>query len=139
MGIKEQEKWLGLDFDGTIADFAKEPGEFGDPLPGVKEEIKALREDGYKIFLDTCRLSTRYHTLPHVLKEIKKLKEWFDQNDIEIDEIDVNQKREAVCRFDDRCIHVDPTSKKPWEDCVKEFVKFETDMLNAWVRHHNVK
>lgn len=46
-----------VDFDGTIADYHgyRGPGKFEEPLPGAKEALIRLQEEGYRIVVFTSR------------------------------------------------------------------------------------
>ena len=50
-------KDLCVDLDGTILTFDGWKGEewFGEPLPGARKALKALKDDGWTIIIHTCR------------------------------------------------------------------------------------
>lgn len=51
---------VAVDFDGTIAKFDGWKGEehIGDPIPGAKEALTKLKEQGHVIIVYTCRKRT---------------------------------------------------------------------------------
>jgi len=56
-------KIVAIDFDGCIADYSKGwLGEnvFGDVIPGCKEALQRMKDDGYKIIIYTVREHTRW-------------------------------------------------------------------------------
>lgn len=67
-------KSVAIDIDGVIADYSMgwQGDDFiGDPLPGAREFLQSLREDGYKVILHSCRSTKRLveycfkHMLPY--------------------------------------------------------------------------
>lgn len=69
---------IAIDFDGTIVKH-KYP-EIGEPIQGAIDTIKALRENGHKIFLWTMRGSNREYGRNLLAEAVEYLKE----NDIEL-------------------------------------------------------
>lgn len=61
--------WLSIDFDGVVSTYDGWKGfdVLGQPIPEVRECLKACREKGYKIVIFTTRLDTP--TLRAWLKE----------------------------------------------------------------------
>ena len=57
--MSEEEKVVAIDFDGTIVEFEGWDGPYsvGDVLweENPRENLKALRENGYKVMIYTCR------------------------------------------------------------------------------------
>ena len=52
----QRPKILALDLDGTALKYdGYNPDEFGDPVPGMVEELEKLRRAGWKIVIWTCR------------------------------------------------------------------------------------
>ena len=54
-------KTLAVDFDGVIADYEngyKGVDVFGQPLPGAAETLQALKDEGWRIIIYTCRQDT---------------------------------------------------------------------------------
>ena len=114
--------------DSTIC-HNESDGKFGKPLEEAKEAIAELRKRGYKIVIESGRLSSRLHGTDKIKKTIKEMEKWFKEQGIEVDEIPMNMKVQNVVKFDDRAITVDPRSKTCWADAMEEFLKNE-DRLN---------
>lgn len=55
-------KVLALDLDGTLLEHETYPN-YGAPIPGMKEEIEALRQAGWKVAIWTCRNKEEYDTI----------------------------------------------------------------------------
>jgi hypothetical protein len=71
------DRWVCFDFDGVCSQYHDnfEEDVFGDPIPGVAEAVKIIREEGLKAVLFTAR------------KVTPKLKEWLEENGFEFDTI----------------------------------------------------
>jgi hypothetical protein len=123
---KKPQPTIGVDFDGTLCDFAY-PG-IGSPKPGAKEALAAFRKMGYRVVIWTCR-TCHYHydifggdpnqpTLerPFVIE----MKEWLDRHGFEYDEIDDGSrgKLHAALYIDDKGIRFDDN----WPE-IAEFVE----------------
>ena len=66
----EEVKWLGVDFDKTIANTGGHPDYIPrEPLPGAVEALKALDKKGYKIVIYTARHWADYINIEAYCKE----------------------------------------------------------------------
>lgn len=52
-------KILGIDLDGTLLQHEKYPA-YGAPIPGMKEQLEAIRMSGWKVSVWTCRNAEEY-------------------------------------------------------------------------------
>lgn len=97
-----------VDFDGTIAPFGDLFG-FPPPLPGAKEFLDTLRENGYTIVIFTSRLSTVWHNhegrdpARGIFEQVQYLQEYFERYDLEADSVTA-EKVPAVAYIDDKAI-----------------------------------
>ena len=55
--MKTKPRYACVDLDGTIADYAgwRGPDHFGAPLPGVRQALTTLREQGWVLIIFTTR------------------------------------------------------------------------------------
>lgn len=67
-------KWLGIDFDGTIAYSEYPTFEIKDPLPGTIEALHKLHADGWKLTIYTARPWVDY----------QKIEDWCNQHNLPI-------------------------------------------------------
>ena len=105
-------KTVAVDFDGVLHEYSGWRGvdAFGDPLPGAKDFLKALRAKGYKIVI-------------HSTRGYDAILEWFKKHKMldSIDEI-ANQKPKAHAYVDDRAVRfngkydevLEKIEDKPW-------------------------
>lgn len=70
----EELKWLGIDFDNTIAHSSYPDFAIGEPLEGAVEALQKLHADGWKIWIHTARPSVDYI----------KIEEWCERHGIKI-------------------------------------------------------
>lgn len=97
-----------VDFDGTIAPFGDLFG-FPPPLPGAKEFLTMLRENGYTIVIFTSRLSTVWHAhegrdpARGIFEQVDYLREYCRRYDIDVDSVTA-EKIPAEAYIDDKAI-----------------------------------
>lgn len=109
---------LGLDVDGTLLEHTHPP-DFGNPIPGMIEELEKLRKAGWIISIWTCR------------GDVEKLRAHLDMHNIPYDYInesplkypDDSVKIQADVYLDDKAMHFDGSTEnladkilhfKPW-------------------------
>lgn len=71
-------KWIGIDFDSTIARKVWPQEGIGEPLPGVKEALDKLQDKGYKVVIYTSR-----HW-----GDITAIENWLEDHQIKINRIE---------------------------------------------------
>lgn len=98
---------IGIDFDGTLVNGDK-------PIPGAREAINRLREQGHKIMIYSCNN-----------------KEWIErvmlQNDMRYDYIYDGTKPVCHCYLDDRNVAFNGDWDKALSD-LKDFNVIQTDL-----------
>ena len=100
-------KTLAVDLDNTILSYEngwQGPTIFGEPLPGAKETLKKLKEDGWFIMINTCRSE-----IPLIVQHLTLYDIPFDavnENPNQPDTINPN-KPFADYRIDDTAIYFD--------------------------------
>lgn len=65
-------RFVGIDFDDTIAQKIWPEEGIGEPMPGVHEALKEIRSMGYHIYIHTAR--------PY--SDIKPIKNWLKDHDL---------------------------------------------------------
>lgn len=115
-------KIICFDFDGVIHSYTS--GWQGidvipdQVVPGIKELIKELKQDGYiiKVFSARCREK----------KGREAIQKYLDKYNIEVDEVAIN-KPPAIVSIDDRAICFEGTT-----DGLKEKIK----NFEPWMKRH---
>lgn len=120
-----------VDFDGTIADYSagfQGEGIYGSPLPGAKEALDQLKEEGWEIIIFTCR------------NEVDKIARYLDEHGIPYDYINKQNtttgspKPHADVYIDDRAVAFDGDwhaayhtvrEFRPWQQRESEKVSVE--------------
>lgn len=91
-----------FDFDGVIHSYKS--GWMGDavipdpPVPGIKEAISIVRENGYRVVVVSTRCATQ--------EGMTAVTEYLERNEIVVDDV-MKTKPAAVCYVDDRAICFD--------------------------------
>ncbi len=105
-----------VDFDNTIAKSAKFP-EMGDPINGVREGLRALKDMGFEIAIHSCRTSTElFKNLIDRMEQVREIRDYMEGNELPYDEILMADKPLASFYIDDSAIRY----KGSWEDVVME-------------------
>ena len=114
-----KKKILAIDFDRTIAGYAKYP-DIGKPINGVNDALRELREAGYAIRIYTCRLNDT-HKKSDRIKERKKIEAWLKKYRIIYDDFAEAEEGKIFADFyiDDKAIKFDGD----WKDVVKQILK----------------
>lgn len=63
--IHSKDRWIGVDFDGTIAFSIKNrtsPYELGEPIPDMVDRVKKWLAEGYTVKLLTARMNIKSST-----------------------------------------------------------------------------
>lgn len=80
-----------IDLDGTICYLKRPDQSYADlePIPGAIERIRALRQAGHYIIIQTARnMATCESNLGRVMKNVGKITlDWLEQHGVEYDEI----------------------------------------------------
>jgi hypothetical protein len=71
--VSENLKWLGIDFDETLANNTGYPDfTLGEPIEGAKEAMEELTAKGFKISIYTARAWSEYNII----------EEWLERHNI---------------------------------------------------------
>ena len=80
-----------IDLDGVICTIKKTDQTYADvtPIPGVKEKIKSLRQNGHYVIIFTARhMKTCNGNVGQIISRVGKITlDWLKSNEIEFDEI----------------------------------------------------
>jgi len=99
--------WIGIDLDGTLAEYHgwKGPEFIGNPIPQMVERVKKWIAEGKRVKIFTTR-ACHPTQIPYV-------KEWLFQNDLGDLEITCIKDFFCVEIWDDRCIQLIPNTGTP--------------------------
>ena len=108
-----------IDLDGTICDIRQEGQTYAEVKvkPGAAERIRALRQAGHTIVIQTARnMGSTGHNVGKALKNVGKITfDWLERNGIEYDEIFFG-KPNADVMIDDRALRYADN----WSDITEE-------------------
>ena len=119
--MTEKKLRICIDLDGTICEIRKDGQSYAEVKvkEGAKERIKALRDAGHIIIINTARnMGTTGHNVGKALKNVGKVTfEWLDKNGIAYDEIFFG-KPNADITIDDRVVRFDD-----WKNITEDLLK----------------
>ncbi|OPZ79299.1 MAG: hypothetical protein BWY78_00135 [Alphaproteobacteria bacterium ADurb.Bin438] len=123
--MTEKKLRICIDLDGTICEIRKENESYMDVKvkEGAKEKIKALKDAGHTIIINTARnMGSTGHNVGKALKNVGKMTfDWLEQNGIVYDEIFFG-KPNADITIDDRVLRFEEWGKIS-ENLLKEQAK----------------
>ena len=105
--ITRGENTIVFDFDGTLAFHPGGLGPPGEPIEGMPELLRELKEFGYTIVIQSCRGASYWKGLikdhlasPHT--QFKFIKKWCETYDVPCDVVWSEDKPLAFLYVDDR-------------------------------------
>lgn len=120
----EEEKVIVVDLDGTLCSIRRE-GELYDvdPYYPVVEKLRAYKENGFYIIIDTARNMRTYHGNIGKINAntLKSILAWLDRHQIPYDEIHVGKPWAGRRGFyiDDRSIRPSEFLNSTYEEIMK--------------------
>jgi len=115
--IDNEKVRLLIDFDGVISQYTNgwNDGKLvDDPMPGVKEAIDQLKQQGFEILIFTTRASKLHNVNPTAEQLVEDLRRWLDEHEIKYDAI-TSEKIGALAYIDDKAIRF-----TNWPDVLKQ-------------------
>lgn len=96
----EPEGWIGVDLDGTLAEYRgwKGPKHIGKPIASMMARVKDWQGKGYTVKILTARAS-----VPEFIPPIAK---WLAKHGLEGMEITNSKDMDMIELWDDRCVQV---------------------------------
>lgn len=99
MTTTKHQPWIGVDLDGTLAEYAGWSGEIGKPVPLMMERVyKWLHQPGLGVKIFTARADRP--------SEIVKIRAWMEANNLPDLEITNVKDMFMIELWDDRAIQV---------------------------------
>ena len=107
---------ISIDFDGTIVEdsFPK----IGNLMPGAKNSLFRLKEDGKKIYIWSSRMSLNKTAIAREMNVVQKVRDYLNKNKIPYDKILDTQTEESDLFIDDRGLAFD--SRKGWDGALRD-------------------
>lgn len=92
--------WIGVDLDGTLAEYAgwKGPDHIGTPIPAMLVRVQAWIRDGFTVKVFTARAC--------VPEQVQPVKEWLARHGLADLEVTNVKDFGMVELWDDRCVRV---------------------------------
>jgi hypothetical protein len=112
-------RWIGVDLDGTLAQYDHWRGEdhIGAPIPAMVERVKAWRAEGREVRIFTARvyepwvIENGFHTAPITKGEaIGFIEAWCAEHLGEVLPIVYMKDSGMIELWDDRCVQVEPNT-----------------------------
>ncbi|MCK5707345.1 MAG: hypothetical protein KAI43_06790 [Candidatus Aureabacteria bacterium] len=92
--------WIGVDLDGTLAQYDKwkGPNHIGKPIPKMLKRVKEWIDKGQKVKIFTARAMDKEHIPP--------IKKWLEENGLGKLEVTNIKDYSMITLYDDRCVQV---------------------------------
>lgn len=117
-------KILAVDFDSVVHMYSKgwQNGEIYDSVvPGTKETLEKLYNEGYKILIYSTRCNPAYQVKGGPVQK-NLVKNYLDEHEIPYHDIHIGGKPKATMYIDDRAI----SFKGNWSETYNEINNFKT-------------
>jgi len=103
-------KWIGVDFDGTLAKSSGRTGApLGKPVPGMIDRVRGWLDDGRKVRIFTARADSP--------SERYRITEWLKDHGLPALPITNRKDSDMVELWDDRAIRVQHNQGEPCSGC----------------------
>lgn len=120
---KGEGKTLAIDFDGVVHLYSNswQDGSIYDkPVPGAKEALIKLKEQGYYILIYSTRCNKEYWEKGDP-NRVEQVREYLDYNGIPYHDIHIGAKPKAYLYIDDRGI----SFKGDWNQTLEDIDNFK--------------
>lgn len=104
----KSKKWIGVDFDGTLAE-EHSNGRMGDPIAAMVARVKQWRDDGYEVRIFTARA--------HDPDQVKDIRGWLRNNSLPDLPITNVKDPNLLELWDDKAVRVQHNQGKPCTGC----------------------
>lgn len=109
---QENKGWIGVDLDGTLAEFHEWSLEIGKPIPVMMERVKRWLAAGIEVRIVTARVGKaepgRVSDTPEKIEEIRRIIEDWCEKHIGVRLKVTNEKDYAMLElWDDRAVRVE--------------------------------
>ncbi len=98
--------WIGVDFDGTLAEYHGWVPELGAPVPAMVARVKAWRAEGVPVRIVTARVASEDHCADQILL----IEAWCREHIGEVLPITATKDPAMLELWDDRAVTVEPNT-----------------------------
>lgn len=119
-GQMASDGWIGVDLDGTLAEYEEwtgNPLDIGKPVPRMVERVKKWRSEGKQVWIFTARVSPSpwmhpsYEDMHKYLEDIRSaIRHWCEVNVGEALPIVYSKNPSMIELWDDRAVQVIPNT-----------------------------
>ncbi|MFA5035696.1 MAG: hypothetical protein WC479_00775 [Candidatus Izemoplasmatales bacterium] len=120
--------WIGVDLDGTLAEFNGwvDDGGIGKPVPLMLKKVKKLLSEGHLIKIFTARA-------PYP-QQIRIIQDWLEENGLPILEITNVKDLDMILLYDDRCVQIIKNTGEPVIQCTNTLLRKLNKLLSRKVK-----
>lgn len=119
--------WIGVDFDGTLAEYHGWKGEndLGEPIPAMVERVKAWLAKGETVKIFTARVgisgaysleSKRFADQEFSENQTRIIQDWCEKHIGQRLEVTAMKDFAMIELWDDRCVQVIPNTGVPVQE-----------------------
>lgn len=105
----KQDGWLGVDLDGTLANYTDWKGDetiIGEPIPLMVQKVKMVIEQGYTVKIFTARVCQTVDPFRNVERIRKAIEDWTEKHIGTRLEVTNEKDYGMIEMWDDRCRQV---------------------------------
>ncbi|MFA5169841.1 MAG: hypothetical protein WC420_03890 [Candidatus Paceibacterota bacterium] len=127
--MKHTKGWIGVDLDGTLAEYSGWQGEnhIGKPIPLMVDRVKQWISEGKEVKIFTARAynpqEVGFHIEPMSKREcLKTIEKWCIKHIGKALPIVCTKDYEMIELWDDRCVQVIPNKGVKLQDLFNELI-----------------
>lgn len=104
--VSESGPWIGVDLDGTLAEYHEFQGRehIGEPIPLMMNRVRGWIDSGFEVRIFTARAS--------VPEAVPPVREWLKKHGLGELAITNEKDFKMMTLWDDRCVQVEPNTGK---------------------------
>lgn len=105
--------WIGVDFDGTLAEYHGWEGElnFGAPIPVMVGRVKRWLAAGHEVRIVTARADDAFNANTRAyIMVMQALEDWSATHIGQVLPITSRKDLHMIVLYDDRCVQVEPNT-----------------------------
>lgn len=103
--LKKKRGWIGVDLDGTLAEYNGSTAEIGQPLKPMLDRVKEWIKDGHTVKIVTARAGKS--------GQGEMIRQWCLDNDLPPLDVTDRKDFEMIELWDDRAIQVEHNTGRP--------------------------
>lgn len=105
MMFRNRGAWIGVDLDGTLAQYNGDVSTIGPPVDMMMQRVQRWLRSGQRIKIFTARAADK--------KQVKMIQDWCEANGLPRLEVTDRKDYQMIANWDDRAVEVETNTGRP--------------------------